>query len=90
MLAKKFKTTMIGAIASFEENFGYLWGHGKPVADLTENETSFREKWELTRTEILNKGNSQLRAALEEINHYDLSWKKYHTTLIIKPQDHEE
>jgi hypothetical protein len=89
MLTKKFKTTMIGSLASFEEHFGYLWGHGKKEEELSENEINWRNFWDEARTEILNKGNSQLRAALEEVNHYDLEWKRYHTQLVVK-QDNQE
>ena len=89
MLTKKFKTTMIGSLASFEGYFGSLWGHGKSTENLTEAESTWRDLWEQVRTDILNKGNSQLRAALEEINNYELEWKKYQTRFIVK-QDSEE
>tara|TARA_Y100000034_G_C6799357_1_gene358546 strand:- start:63 stop:449 length:387 start_codon:yes stop_codon:yes gene_type:complete len=84
MLTKKFKTTMIGALAAFEEGFGHFWGHNKPFDELNEEESKLNGIWEDTRTEILNNGNSQLRAALEEINHYDLNWNQYYTELVVK------
>jgi hypothetical protein len=84
ILEKKFKTTMIGALARFEENFGYLWGHGKD--DLTERELEFKKIWDDTRTEILNNGNNQLRGAQDELAQYSMSWDKYRTEFIIRKQ----
>ena len=84
-LEKKFKTTMIGALARFEENFGELWGHG--AESLTEEQAAWRKIWEETRTEILNNGNNQLRGAQDEIAHYTMSWDRYHTEFIIRKKD---
>jgi hypothetical protein len=87
VLEKKFKTTMIGALARFEDTFGYLWGHGKDDVELTERELEFRKMWEDTRTEVLNNGNNQLRGAQDELAQYSMSWDKYKTEFIIrKPQ----
>ena len=33
LMKKKIQTTMIGALARFEENFGHLWGHFKDPND---------------------------------------------------------
>lgn len=68
MLAKRFQTTMIGALFQFEESFGYLWGFDKDDKDLTETEKKFRAKWEDTRYNILNNGNNQLRAAIKDLS----------------------
>lgn len=93
-ITKKLKTTMIGAVAACEEHLGFLWGHGKPVEELTEAEIKFRDEiWEELRTAILNKGNSQLRAAMEEIAHYSLRFERYRTDFIVskeKPGDDNE
>jgi hypothetical protein len=83
-IQKKMKTTMIGALASFEETFGHLWGHNKSVSSLTKDEKHMRELWDITRTEILDKGNNQVRMALSEISQYSLKWNKYHVDLTIK------
>ena len=87
LLRKKFGTTIIGSLAAFEDNFGHLWAHGTPLDELDEAQMAFRDVWEEVRKDILDKGNTQLRAALEEINNYDLDWKKYQTQLLVKPQD---
>ena len=41
-IKKKFDTTIIGSLAAFEEEFGYLWGHGKHYSELTDSEAEFR------------------------------------------------
>ena len=77
MLRKKFQTTMIGALAKFEDKLGYLWGHGIPAGELTPEEREFREIWEEIRTEILNNGNNQIRSTNEELTRYDVTWNGY-------------
>lgn len=72
----KFKTTMIGALSRFEELFGDLWGHGLSEHDLDEDQRYWREKWQLARTEILNNGNNQLRASLNEVEQYNVKFNK--------------
>lgn len=62
-LYKRFQTTMIGALARFEESFGYIW----------ENEpdsSKIWDTWEYTRNNILNNGNKQARAAMEDLKKY--------------------
>lgn len=85
LLNKKFKTTMIGALASFEDSFGHLWGHGKPVDELDDQESLWKDLWDGARTDILNKGNSQMRAALDELNQYEVDRKRYSAELVVKP-----
>ena len=36
-LKKKFDTTTIGSLSAFEDQFGFLWGHGKKYSDLDLN-----------------------------------------------------
>lgn len=61
---KKFQTTMIGSLAKFEKAFGYLW-----LQD-NSNREKFEEIWDNTRNEILNNGNKQSRAAINELKEY--------------------
>lgn len=63
-ISKRFQTTMIGALAKFEESFGYLWD------DDTENARAYFKIWQQTRNNILNNGNHQLRSALDELEEY--------------------
>ncbi len=83
-IEKKFKTTIIGAIASVEAGFGELWGHGKPDVELTAKEKEFRDIWQEVRTEILNKGNNNLRGAQDEIAQYSTIWEGFRTEFLIK------
>jgi hypothetical protein len=65
ILRKKIETTMIGALARFEEGFGDLWGYN------TDNpsQEQIRNKmiWERIRNEILDHGNNQLRKGMSEL-----------------------
>ena len=77
ILKKKFDTTIIGSLAAFEERFGDLWGHGLPMQELDEDQQYLREIWTETRSKVLDNGNSNLRAAQNEIAQYTLSWNRY-------------
>lgn len=62
LVRKRIQTTMIGALARFEENFGSLWGHFKDASEpLTPEEEKYADVWDYTRNQILNQGNSQIR-----------------------------
>jgi leucyl aminopeptidase (aminopeptidase T) len=76
----KIKTTMIGSLSHIEQAFGQLWGQGKPRESLTDQELAWEEIKDKLRTEILNQGNNQIRAAMAEINSYEVSWSRYHYT----------
>jgi hypothetical protein len=77
IIEKKFKTTFIGALSCFEEEFGFLWGHGKQDEDL-------KERWERARTKILNNGNNQARAVLNELQQYLVNWQGYTMNLPVR------
>ena len=83
IISTKIKTSFIGAISSCEKNFGFLWGHGKDDENLTEEELSMREIWDEIRTEILDNGNTQLRAANNEIDNYSINWERYNIGINI-------
>ena len=89
-LRKKFQTTMVGALAKFEERFGHMWGHGIIIEDLDEEQERYREIWDVVRTEILNNGNNQLRGATEELARYSVVWNGYHADFQIVKQDSQE
>jgi len=84
-IEKKFQTTMIGALARFEDEFGDLWGMDKDR--LTPEEEKWEEKWKYVRNEVLNNGNNQLRACLDELSNYTLSWNQYHTEFLVRKRD---
>lgn len=83
-VGKKMKTAMIGAIAACEETFGFLWGHDKDPDDRTEEEQEMYQLWLELRTRILDKGNIQQRAAVEELANYTVTFNKYRTDFIVK------
>ena len=85
-ISRKIRTTMIGAISSVEDTFGFLWGIDKLEDELTQEELEYRDSWDTTRTEILNKGNKQLRIALEEISEYTMEWNRYQADFIVKKE----
>lgn len=80
---KKIQTTMIGAISSIEKYFGFLWGE-ESEGELTKNEAYMRDVFEELRTEILDKGNSQIRSMEGEIENYQVTWEKYHINIPIR------
>jgi len=83
-ITKKIKTTMIGALATFEDFFGDLWGIDKNLDELSEAEMKCLEDWNEARKEILNNGNVQIRAAQDEISEYDTEWNRYKIDFIVK------
>ena len=90
IITTKMRTTFIGALQSFEDNFGELWGHGIPEEELTDDQQALRDVWDQTRTEILNKSNGQLRALKTELANHEVSWKRYTMDLPSKPLDDRE
>lgn len=69
-IEKKFTTIMIGALARFENNFGYLWDENAPDGD------DFYNRWEKARHEILNFGNHHIRTGIEELYEYFINDRK--------------
>lgn len=63
----KFKTTMIGALARFEQSFGHLWEDEGP------DQQEYLDLWEYTRSSILNNGNKQMRSAIDNLSSILLS-----------------
>ena len=86
-IKKKFDTTMIGALAAFEEEFGELWGNGLDIHDLDRDQLEERERWERVRSKVLDNGNDQARSAAEEISNYTVSLNRYVTKFIVKPHN---
>lgn len=65
-IEKRIQTTMIGALAKFEESFGHLWDEQNNSAE----SEKYWDLWENTRNQILNNGNNQLRSALEDLGNF--------------------
>jgi len=81
ILETKFKTSFIGALSSFEESFGHLWGHHKDEADLTPEELEWKKIWDSVRTNVLNNGNNQIRATHNELVNHTITWNRYEIKL---------
>jgi hypothetical protein len=82
IVKKKVETTMIGALSSIEQNFGFLWTaeDGK----LTKEQQIMFDIYQKVRSEILDKGNSQARNIDAELSQYDVNWLKYSITIPVK------
>jgi len=70
---KKVQTTMIGSLSSVENHFGFLWESDNP----TPEQKQLRNIFEDLRSEILDRGNTQIRNLENEFQNYDINWKKY-------------
>jgi len=79
---KRIQTTMIGALSSVEKFFGNSWGDG--ISNPTHEQIKMRDIFEELRTEILDKGNNQIRLLEAEIENYEVIWSKYHINLPIQ------
>ena len=79
---KKIETTMIGALSSIEKNLGFLWGH-EEQRDLTPEEQHVKNIYDQIRSEILDKGNNQIRNLEAELAQYEVTWLRYHMPLPI-------
>ena len=76
IIKKKIETTMIGALSTIEEHFGFLWNNEDGSA-LTEEQTIMKELYQSVRSGILDKGNNQARNIDAELAQYEVEWLKY-------------
>lgn len=90
IVGKNFQTVMIGAIAAFEDGFGYLWGNGLHYNELTDEQKEFREIWEDVRNRVLDLGHQKKNGSLEEISHHTITWDLYQTTILLKERNYEK
>jgi len=79
IITRKLQTSFIGAISEFELAFGDEWGHGLPEEQLTDIQKARRDKWEQVRTNILNRGNAQIRALDAELDLHSIQFVGYRT-----------
>ena len=83
---KRIQTTMIGALSTIEENFGFLWGLDLSSEDLTPEQKHVKSIFEDVRAKILDRGNTQIRNLESEFVNYEISKKKYFINLpVAKP-----
>lgn len=86
ILRKKIETTMIGALSSIEERFGFLWTNADN-SPITEEQTLMKDLYQQVRSEILDKGNNQARNVDAELAQYEVEWLKYSMTIPVLPRE---
>lgn len=84
---KKLLTSGVGALATFEEFFGYLWGQGKSLTELTENERDFLALYQKVRDNVFDNVNSQIRGSQAEIALHSV---EYRGNIVNLPFHHEK
>ena len=89
IIRKKIETTMIGALSTIEESFGFLWGNGQDEP-LTEEQEIMKDLFQDVRSKILDRGNNQARNVDAELSQYDVEWKKYSMTIPVVNSNHKE
>ena len=87
---KKIQTTMIGALSSIENHFGFLWNHDDGDENLSSESQHMKQLYEDVRSEILDKGNNQIRNLEAELSQYDVEWLRYQMTLPVIPRSSKE
>lgn len=90
IIATKVRTAFIGALAAFEEEFGFLWGQDISEDQLTSEQEDMLELWNRARTSVLNNGNTQLRALRNEISNQTIKWNRYHVDLVVSPEENKQ
>ena len=86
IMRKKIETTMIGALSTIEDSFGFLWGKGQEEP-LTEEQEIMKELYQSVRSEILDRGNNQARNIDAELGQYEVEWKKYSMNMPVISKD---
>ena len=87
ILKKKVQTTMIGALSSIEEHFGFLWDSN---GELSEQQKLMYDLYQKLRSEILDKGNTQARNVDAELSQYDIKWLRYSVNIPVRENKSEE
>lgn len=73
IISQKIRTTMIGALESFEYKFEkYL------------EDPEFKDMFQEVRKEILDNGNNQIRATEKELEQYEVKWNRYTIVMPVK------
>jgi hypothetical protein len=75
ILKKKIQTTMIGALSTIEQHFGFLWNNDQ--GNLTPEQLKMKDLYNQVRSEILDRGNNQARNIDAELSQYDVEWLRY-------------
>ncbi len=89
ILKKKIETTMIGALSSIEEHFGFLWEAAQGGTP-SEEQAIMKDLFQKVRSEILDKGNNQARNVDAELSQYSVEWLKYSMKIPVISKDIQE
>ena len=89
IIRKKIETTMIGALSSIEDHLGFLWTNADN-SPLTEEQSLMQDVYQEIRSEILDKGNNQIRNLESEMSHYEIKWLRYHMNLPVMSMESKE
>ena len=87
---KKIQTTMIGALSTIEEKFGFLWGFDLEESQRTPEQKHVNEIYEEIRAKILDRGNTQIRNLESEFINYDIVRKKHYISLPVSQKNGED
>lgn len=68
----KIRTTMIGALSSIENSLKKFWDVPNPSPE----QIAMKEGFEQVRSEILDRGNNQIRNLANEFSNYEISYQK--------------
>jgi len=85
ILKKKVETTMIGALSSIEDHFAFLWT--SKDGGMSPEQKIMYDTFQKVRSEILDKGNTQIRNSESELESYDVTWNKYHYNIPVQNRD---
>ena len=81
---KKIQTTMIGALSTLEEGFGFLWSFDNQDDELTKEQEHLKQIYEDTRAKILDRGNTQIRNLESEFAGFEVTKKRYKYNIPVK------
>lgn len=76
---RRFTTSIIGSLDAVQRELGHLWGDNTDYSKLTENQKEWRDVWVALRKTILDKGHTQARAAIADVETYNTSLKNRYT-----------
>lgn len=88
LVKKRIDTTMIGSLASIEKYLGFLWGHNSD-GDLTPEQERLADLYEDLRSEILDKGNNQIRNFDTDFETFEVSNIRHYLFLPVKRTGNE-
>ena len=84
---KKIQTTMIGALSTLEEGFGFLWGFSAENTgdeELSPEQQHLKDIYDEARAKILDRGNTQIRNLEAEFAQYEITQKRHSLNIPVK------